>query len=79
MARLAEERDELDLAAVHYERAWRLRPELRNLLLDMGRVAKARWNSELTMSTLLAASRGAEPRTAEEARALMPARYPYVY
>lgn len=79
LARLAEERDELGLAATHYERAWRLRPELRNLLLDMGRVAKARGNPALTMSTLLAASRGAEPRTAEEARALMPARYPYVY
>jgi Tfp pilus assembly protein PilF len=79
MARLAEERDELDLAAAHYDRAWRLRPELRNLLVDMGRVAKAQGKPELTMSTLLAASRGAEPRTAEQARALMPGRYPYVY
>lgn len=79
LARLAEDRDELDLAAVHYERAWRLRPELRNLLLDIGRMAKARGKPELGMSALLAASRGAEPRTAEEARALMPARYPYVY
>jgi tetratricopeptide (TPR) repeat protein len=79
LARLAEERDELDLAAAHYQRAWRLRPELRNLLVDMGRVAKAQGKAELTMSTLLAASRGAEPRTAEQARALMPARYPYVY
>jgi tetratricopeptide (TPR) repeat protein len=79
LARLAEERDELDLAAAHYERAWRLRPELRNLLLDIGRMAKARGKPELGMSALLAASRGAEPRTAEEARSLMPARYPYVY
>jgi tetratricopeptide (TPR) repeat protein len=79
LARLAEERDDLDLAAAHYQRAWRLRPELRNLLLDMGRVAKAQGKAELTMSALLAASRGAEPRTAEQARELMPARYPYVY
>jgi len=79
LARLAEERDDLNLAATHYERAWRLRPELRNLLLDMGRIAKVQGKPELTMSALLAASRGAEPRTAEEARALMPSRYPYVY
>jgi hypothetical protein len=31
------------------------------------------------MSALLAAARGAEPRTAERARALLPVRYPYVY
>ncbi len=79
LARLAEEREELELAAAHYESAWRLRPQMRHLLLDMGRVAKAQGKVEFAMSALLAASRGAEPRTAEQARAFMPARYPYVY
>ena len=34
---------------------------------------------EQANAALLAASRGAEPRTAEAARELLPARYPYVY
>ncbi len=78
LARLAEQRDELDLAAVHYEKAWRLRPDRRALLLDLGRVWKAQGRQEEAMAALLAASRSAEPRVAEEARELLPARYPYV-
>ena len=35
--------------------------------------------AERANAALLAASRGAEPRTAEAARELLPARYPYVY
>ena len=79
LAMLAEQRDELALAAEHYAAAWRLRPELRPLLVDMGRVAKARGRNEEALAALLAASRGAEPHAAEQARALLPARYPYVY
>jgi Flp pilus assembly protein TadD len=79
LAMLAEQRDELALAAEHYAAAWRLRPELRPLLVDMGRVAKARGKNEEALAALLAASRGAEPHAAEQARALLPARYPYVY
>jgi tetratricopeptide (TPR) repeat protein len=76
LARLAEQRDERELAAEHYELAWRLRPGRRDLLLDLGRV----WGStEQASAALLAASRGAEPRVAESARALLPERYPYVY
>jgi tetratricopeptide (TPR) repeat protein len=75
LARLAEQRDETALAAEHYEHAWRLRPDRRGLLLDLGRV----WKADRAHAALLAASRGAEPRVAEEARELLPARYPYVY
>src|SRR5580693_8183946 len=35
LARLAEQRDELALAAGQYEKAWRLRPERRSLLIDL--------------------------------------------
>jgi hypothetical protein len=35
--------------------------------------------AEDAMASLLAASRGAEPRAAEQARGLLPGRYPYVY
>ena len=79
LARLAEQRDELDLAAANYERAWRLRPDRRDLLLDLGRVWKAQGRAEDARSALLAASRAPHPRVAEEARELLPSRYPYVY
>jgi Tfp pilus assembly protein PilF len=79
LARLAEQRDELALAAEHYEKSWRLRPDRRDLLLDLGRVWKEQNRPEEAQAALLAASRGAEPRVAEQARELLPSRYPYVY
>jgi Tfp pilus assembly protein PilF len=79
LAMLAENREELPLAAEHYLEAWRLRPEWRYLLVALGRVWLAMGRTEPAHSALLAASRGAEPRAAEEARELLPPRYPYVY
>ncbi len=79
LAGLAEQRDELSLAAEHYEKAWILKPEERSLLLDMGRVWKSIGQKARSNAALLAASRGAQPRVAERARELLPARYPYVY
>lgn len=79
LARLAEQRDELVLAVQHYERAWRLRPSRRDLLLDLGRALRELGQNERALAALLAASRGAEPRVAEAARELLPSRYPFVY
>lgn len=79
LARLAEQRDELDLASEHYLAAWRLRPDVKSGLLDLGRVWKALNRTAEANAALLAASRGGEPRAAETARALLPERYPYVY
>ena len=79
LARLAEQRDDFPLAAVHYTKAWQLRRDHRALLLDLGRVWKAQNRDDEANAALLAASRGAEPRVAEEARELLPRRYPYVY
>mgnify|MGYP001138446617 CR=1 FL=1 len=79
LARLAEERDELALAAEHYERAWRLRPERRGVLVDLGRVWLEQGDRERGLAALLAAWRGAEPYAADRARELLPSRYPYVY
>ncbi|HVO98004.1 MAG TPA: tetratricopeptide repeat protein [Bryobacteraceae bacterium] len=79
LARLAEQRDELPLAAEHYKKAWLLRPDRRALLLDLGRVYREVEKNDEADEALLAASRGAEPRVAEEARGLLPKRYPYVY
>ena len=78
LARLAEQRDELTLAAEHYEKAWRLRPQRRELLLDLGRVWRELGRTEEAGAALLAASRSGEPRLAEQAREMLPDRYPYV-
>ena len=78
LATLAEQRDELALAAEHYEKAWRLLPDRRSVLVDLGRVWKAMNRTEEAVAALLAASRGGEPRAAEMARELLPGRYPFV-
>jgi tetratricopeptide (TPR) repeat protein len=79
LARLAEQRDELELAAKHYLRAWQILPQRKSGLLDLGRVWGALNRVEQAHAALLAASRSGEPRTAEKARELLPSRYPYVY
>jgi Flp pilus assembly protein TadD len=78
LATLAEQRDELALAATHFEIAWRLLPDRRTVLVDLGRVWLALGHTADATSALLAASRGGEPRAAEMARELLPARYPFV-
>jgi Tfp pilus assembly protein PilF len=78
LATLAEQRDELVLAAEQYEKAWRLLPDRRSVLVDLGRVWKALDRTDDATAALLAASRGGEPRAAEMARELLPRRYPFV-
>jgi Tfp pilus assembly protein PilF len=78
LASLAEQRDELELAAEHYERAWRILPDRRSVLVDLGRVWKSLNRLDAANAALLAASRGGEPRAAEMARELLPERYPFV-
>lgn len=79
LARLAEQRDELELAAEHYRRSWEMRPDRRATLVDLGRVWKAMNRPEQATSALLAASRGGDARTTEASRELLPARYPFVH
>jgi Tfp pilus assembly protein PilF len=79
LATLAEQRDQLDLAAEHYEAAWKLKPSERSLMLDLGRVWTLLDRDEDAYVLLLAASRGRPPRVAEEARGMLPDRYPYFY
>ncbi len=78
LARLAEQRDDLKLASEHYELAWRLRPDRRELLLDLGRAWKQMDRSEDATAAVIAAWRGGTPRVSEDARELLPARYPYL-
>ena len=79
LAELAEQRDQLDLAATSYRAAFDLQPERKAVLLEIARVEQARNNPEAAIAALLAASRGGEPRAAELARERLPDRYPYVY
>lgn len=79
LAELAEQRDELDLAANSYRSAFALQPDNKSVLLELARVETARNNSEGAIAALIAASRGGEPRAAELARERLPDRYPYVY
>src|SRR5580698_8707501 len=72
LATLAEQRDDLPLAAEHYEKAWRHSPDRRSVLVDLGRVLKAMREEERANAALLAASRGGETRAAEMARDLLP-------
>ena len=70
LARLAEQRDELELAAEHFTAAWRLRPDRRDLLLDLGRVWKEMGRDGDSIAALIAAWRGASARVSEQARVL---------
>lgn len=80
LARLAEQRDELPLSVEHYKSAWILRQDRRGLLVDLARVlAQVDGGTEESIAALLAASRGPEPRIAEEARDRLPDRYPFPY
>ncbi len=79
LAQLAEQRDELDLAAANYKAAFQMLPARKSVLLDLARVEKARGNPEGMMAGLVAASRGGEMRAGELAREQLPDRYPYVY
>ncbi len=78
LATLAEQRDEWALAATHFEVAWRLLPDRRTVLVDLGRVWLAMGRTPDATSALLAASRGGEARAAEMAREFLPSRYPFV-
>lgn len=78
LAQLAEQRDQLDLAAEHYLKAWRLIPARKSVLVDLGRVLLHSSHLEEGHAALIAASRGGETRAAEMAMELLPGRYPYV-
>lgn len=78
LARLAEQRDDLALAAAHFEIAWRLRVDRRDLLLDLARIWQQMNREDDALAARIAAWRGGTPRVSEEARELLPDRYPYL-
>jgi tetratricopeptide (TPR) repeat protein len=72
LARLAEQRDELALAAEHYQSALRIKPQRSDLLLDVGRVFKQMGRDTEALGAWTEASHSADPRVAETARELLP-------
>jgi tetratricopeptide (TPR) repeat protein len=68
LAHLAEQRDELGLAAEQYALAWKLRPAKTELLLDLERVWSALGRPQEARSALVAAWRSGPARVAEKAR-----------
>ncbi|MBM3746256.1 MAG: tetratricopeptide repeat protein [Acidobacteria bacterium] len=72
LATLAEQRDELALAAEHYQAAYGLRPGEQALLLDLGRVWHALGQTERALAAYRKAAGGSEPRVAEAAREYLP-------
>jgi len=79
LAQLAELRDELPLAAREYEICRQLKPQLSEILLILARLWQQINRGEEAQAALLAASRSADSRTAEQALELYGTRYPYAY
>ncbi len=79
LAQLAEQRDDLPLAAAQFEICRKLKPQLPELLLILARVWGELNRVDESRAALLAASRSQDSRTAESASQQMGTRYPYPY
>ena len=67
LARAAENRGEWALAEHHFAAAWRLKPQKRHFLIDLGRVRALQGNQTGARLALTAAYRSSETRLAESA------------
>lgn len=77
LAKAADNRGDPKLAAQHYLRAWQIKPSERGLLIQTARMRRQAGDEENAIAALLAASRGSNPRAAEQARDLLPSRHPF--
>ena len=71
LAQLAEMRDELALAAEHYELAWKLRPQKLELLLALGRVWRELGQEDRARAALATALKRGSTRVSEQAREML--------
>lgn len=79
LAHLLEDRNDWVAAAAEYRLAFGWKPDKRRFLLDIARVETEALRMDYANAALLAASRNDPPMVAEEARELLPTRYPFVY
>ena len=71
LAQMAEMRDELALAAEHYELAWKLRPQKFELLLSLARVWRELGQEQKARAALATAWKHGSTRVGETAREMM--------
>lgn len=71
LAQLAEMRDELALAAEHYELAWKLRPQKFELLLALARVWRELGHEDRAKAALATAWKQGSTRVGEQAREML--------
>lgn len=76
LAQLAEMRDELALAAEHYELAWKLRPQKHELLLRLAHVWRELGREDRARAALATAWRHGSTRVSEQAREMMQGELP---
>ncbi|MCW5965248.1 MAG: tetratricopeptide repeat protein [Bryobacterales bacterium] len=72
-------RNEFAQAARHFEEAFRLKPGIPERLLQLANAAEKAGDQEKARAAILLASRAPSAYVAEQARALLPHRYPYLY
>lgn len=78
LARAQRVRNDFRAAAAEFEAAYRLKPEYPEVLLDLVAVLRKAGDANRAQAVALAASHSRSAFVAEQARALLPKRYPYL-
>ncbi|MDZ7639020.1 MAG: tetratricopeptide repeat protein [Bryobacterales bacterium] len=78
LARVRTVRNDFAAAATEFETAYRLKPEYAEVLLDLGSALRKAGDVEKANAVMLTASRVTAAFVAEQAKALLPKRYPYL-
>lgn len=71
-------RNDFALAATEFEAAYRLKPQYAEVLLELADALRKAGDQEKSEAVLLTASRSPSAFVAEQAKALLPSRYPYL-
>lgn len=78
LARAQRIRNEYAQAAAEFEKAYRLKPQFPEVLLEMADALRRSGNTERAYAALLTASRSSDAFVAEQAKSQLPNRYPYL-
>jgi len=79
VAKLHMIRNDFPKAAAHFEQAYRIKPQYPEWLLLLAEAAKQGGDVEKSKAAILLASRSPSAFVAEQAKPLLPDRYPYLY
>jgi tetratricopeptide (TPR) repeat protein len=78
LARAQRIRNEYAQAAAEFEKAYRLKPQFPEVLLEMADALRRSGNAERAHTAVLTASRSSDAFVAEQAKGQLPNRYPYL-